>query len=54
MEVTGDYKKRDVVNESEVWENIAKTELTVENADHIIYARKRLELLNAEDYQHLY
>lgn len=51
IETSSDYRDKNVVRPEDVWEPIAKLEITSQNAKHVVYARKLVDRLKKEDYQ---
>lgn len=52
MEVSADYRPKDVIREVDVWKPIANIQPTKENILHYLYAKDRVAALEREDYQH--
>lgn len=52
MEVSADYRPKDVIREVDVWKPIANIQPTKENLLHYLYAKDRVAILEREDYQH--
>ena len=52
MEVSADYRPKDIIREVDVWKPIANIQPTKENLLHYLYAKDRVAVLEREDYQH--
>lgn len=51
IETSSDYRDKNVVRPEDVWEPIAKLEITAHKASHIAYAQNLIDTLKREDYQ---
>ncbi len=52
IEISADYRPKNILNVEDVWTPIAKLKITSQNADHVIYAKNLVSTIQREDYQH--
>ena len=52
MEVSADYRPKDIIREVDVWNPVANIHPTKDNIQHYLYAKERVATLEREDYQH--
>lgn len=51
VETSSDFRPKNIIRPEDVWEPIAQLEITPQNKEHVIYARKLVERCKREDYQ---
>jgi len=52
IEISADYRLKNIVRAEEVWMPISQLKIKPTNASHVIYARNLINTIQKEDYQH--